>query len=290
MAEASEQSGAEPRAAGRAQEISPALARALFSDGPPWLRDFANLSYEWRRLVAELFGTFFLVLVAVGAGIVDVSTGGQIGRAASVVAPALMVLALILATGAISGAHLNPVVTVAFFLRREFPLRRIPGYLAAQVAGGLLACCFLWSVFGRVGTFGATLPGAHVNDVHAMAIEAVLTLGLVSTILGTASGAQNVGPLSAIAVGGYIALAGLWASPVSGASMNPVRSLAPDLITGRLGSYWVYLAGPAIGMLLAVAIAYVLRGPGGDPVAIRAAQGSLGTVIVEHRQTPPEPG
>jgi aquaporin Z len=142
-------------------------------------------------------------------------------------------------------------------------------------------------MFGRVGDMGATVPGAHVGDVRAMLLEAVLTCGLVSTILGTASGAQNVGPLSAIAVAGYISLAGLWASPVTGASMNPVRSFAPDLITTHLGSYWVYLAGPFIGMLVAVAVAHVLRGAGRDPAAARAAQGALGTLVIE--RAPPSP-
>jgi aquaporin Z len=271
----------------RVRDVSPALARAIFGHAPPWVRDFGNIAYEWRRLVAETFGTFFLVLVAAGAGVVGADHHGGLGPAAAVVAPGLMVMALILATGAVSGAHLNPVVTIAFCLRREFPLRRVPMYLGAQIAGGLLACLFLWALFGRVGGMGPTVPGPHVTGAQAMWIEAALTCGLVTTILGTASGAQNVGPLSALAVGGYISLAGLWASPVSGASMNPVRSLAPDVVTGHLGTYWIYLAGPAIGMLVAVGMAYILRGPGRDPSATRAAQGTLGTMIVERDAPPP---
>lgn len=263
------------------REVSPQLARAMFGEGPSWIRDFTNLSYEWRRLVAELVGTFLLVLVGAGGGVVGALSGGAVGRTEQVVAPALMVMALILATGAVSGAHLNPVVTVAFALRREFPWSRIPGYVLAQVAGGLLACLFLWALFGRAGHLGATLPGAHTGDVRAMVVEAVLTFGLLTTILGTASGAQNVGPLSAIAVAGYIALAGLWSSPLSGASMNPVRSLAPDVVLWNFDHYWVYLAGPVVGMLAAVGLAYVLRGRGADLAAARAAQGSLGTIVLE---------
>ncbi len=106
-------------------------------------------------------------------------------------------------------------------------------------------------------------------------IEFILTLGLVSVILGTASKAQNIGPLSALAVGSYIALAGLWAAPISGASMNPVRSFAPDLFLLNFGTYWIYLVGPLAGALLAVFFAYLLRGPGPDEVAIEAAQGVL---------------
>jgi aquaporin Z len=253
--------------------------------GPPtplWARDFANLDYEWRRIFAEFVGTFFLVLVAAGAGVVNTASGGSVGRTASVVAPALMVMAIILAFGAVSGAHLNPVVSIAFALRGEFPWRRVPLYLVGQITGGLLACLFLRAVFGTAGGLGSTVPGLHISDPHAVLIEAVLTCGLVTTILGTASGAQNVGTFSAIGVAGYIALAGLWASPASGASMNPVRSFAPDAISGNFGHLWVYLVGPPAGMLVAVAIAYVLRGKGGDAAAARAAQGTLGTVIIEH--------
>jgi aquaporin Z len=148
-----------------------------------------------------------------------------------------------------------------------------------------LACLFLRGVFGTAGGLGSTIPGLHISDPHAFLIEAVLTSGLVTTILGTASGAQNVGTFSAIAVAGYIALAGLWASPASGASMNPVRSFTPDVVSGHFGHLWVYLVGPTVGMLVAVGIAYVLRGPGGDVVAARAAQGSLGTIVVERVET-----
>ena len=108
-----------------------------------------------------------------------------------------------------------------------------------------------------------------------MFVELVLTMGLVSTILGTASRAQNVGPLSAVGVGGYIVLAGLWSSPISGASMNPARSFAPDLVLGSFSHFWVYVVGPLVGASLAVAFAWVLRGPGGDPGGVAAARGSL---------------
>jgi aquaporin Z len=240
---------------------------------PPWVRNFEDLSHEWRPFFSEAFGTFLLVLVAVGGDVVGTVTGVPPSRAAEAIAPALMVMAVILFMGRVSGAHLNPVVSVAFALRGEFPWRRVPGYLAAQLIGGILASLFLWALFGRPGVFGATIPAANVSDMQAMLVEAVLTLGLVSTILGTASSAQNVGPISAIAVGGYIALAGLWAGPISGASMNPVRSSAPALVRGDFAHIWIYLAGPLIGALVAVAFAHVLRGRGGDTTATRAAQG-----------------
>jgi aquaporin Z len=237
--------------------------------------DMDDPSQEWRRLFSELLGTFLLVLAGAGGAVVGAVSHGQISRAAAVTAPGLTVMAVILFMGAISGAHLNPVVTVAFGLRRDFPWRRALGYILMQLAGATLACVFLWGVFGKVGQLGATLPGAGVADWQAMLIELVLTAGLVSTILGTASSAQNVGALSALGVGGYIVLAGLWSSPISGASMNPARSFGPDLVLGDFHAYWVYLAGPLAGALLAVGIAWILRGPGGDPGGRAAGSGRL---------------
>jgi len=260
---------------------------ALAHVEPPWISAFRDPSQEWRRLFAEVFGTFMLVTVAAGAGVVSALSAGSVGRTAEVVAPALMVMAIILSTGKVSGAHLNPVVSVAFALRRDFPWRRVPGYVIMQFLGATLACLFLSAVLGQAGMLGATEPGAGVSGGEAMMIEALLTLGLVTTILGTASGAQNVGPLSALAVAGYIALAGLWASPISGASMNPARSFGPEFVIHDFTNYWIYLIGPVVGMLVAVAIAYVLRGPGGrDPVAEAAAQGAIGPSIF----APPQVG
>jgi aquaporin Z len=239
--------------------------------------DFADDSYEWRRLFSELLGTFFLVLVAVGGGMVNTRFGGDaVPAAARVTAPALMVAAIILFMGTVSGAHLNPVVSVAFALRGDFPWKRVPAYLIAQFAGAVLATLLLWALIGRQGSAGLTLPGSGISTITAMLWEAVLTAGLVSVILGTASGAQAVGSLAAIAVGSYITLAGLWAGPVSGASMNPARSIGPALVLGDWTAWWAYLAGPAIGALIAVGIAYVLRGPGGGPIGSRAAEGTLG--------------
>jgi aquaporin Z len=248
-------------------------ARTADQASPPWARDFNDVTRWWRRVFSEILGTFLLVLGGVGSHVVTSVSGVPISRAAAVTVPGLTVMAVILFMGKVGGAHLNPVVSIAFALRREFPWVRVPGYIASQVLGGVLACLFLWAVLGRPGSFGATVPAASVSDVQAMLIEVVLTMGLVSVILGTASSAQNVGGLSALAVGGYIALAGLWSDPISGASMNPVRSFAPDLIRGDLTHTWLYVVGPLLGALLAVAFAFILRGPGGDPAAMAAAQG-----------------
>ncbi len=242
-----------------------------------WVLEFDDPAREWRRLFSEVLGTFLLVLAAVGAGVAESVTGVPISRAAAVTAPGLTVMAVILFMGKIGGAHLNPVVSLAFALRSEFPWRRVPGYVVAQIVGGVLACLFLWAVVGRPNMLGATVPAPGVGDIRAMLVEAVLTMGLVSVILGTASSAQNVGALSAVAVGAYIALAGLWSSPLSGASMNPVRSFAPDLVRGDLAHTWVYVAGPVAGALIAVFFALLLRGRGGDPTARRAAEGGHAT-------------
>jgi aquaporin Z len=235
--------------------------------------DFDDPSFEYRRLFSELLGTFFLVLVAAGGGIMHGQ--GKIGLASAVVAPGLMVLAIILFMGAISGAHLNPAVSLAFAVRGDFPWRRVPGYVLTQLVGATLACLFLLAVFGNVQHLGATLPGAGYQDWQAFLMEIVLTAGLVSVILGTASGAQNAGLLGAFGVGSYIALAGLWSAPVSGTSMNPARSFGPALVSGDWHAYWLYVAGPLVGAAIAVGCAWILRGPGGDPVSRAAGSGVL---------------
>jgi aquaporin Z len=248
--------------------------------------DFDNPRLEWRRLFSELVGTFFLVVVGAGGGVVNAVSGGQISRAAAVTGPGLMVMAIILFMGTISGAHLNPAVTLAFAGRGDFPWVRVPGYILIQLIGATLACVFLRAMFGTVGNLGATLPGAGISNLQAMAMEALLTVGLVSVILGTASRAQSVGPLAALAVAGYIILAGLWSSPISGASMNPARSFGPDLARGDFAHYWVYVAGPLIGAAIALLIAVVLRGRHGDEGGAAAAQGNLETATVYETPAP----
>jgi aquaporin Z len=235
--------------------------------------EFQDPHFAYRRLFSEVLGTFLLVMVAAGGGILHAK--GQISLSAAVVAPGLMVMGIILFMGAVSGAHLNPVVSLAFAMRRDFAWRRVVGYVLAQIMGATLACLFLLAVFGNVEHLGATLPGPGYADWQALLMEIALTAGLVSVILGTASAAQNVGAIGALGVGGYIALAGLWAAPVSGTSMNPVRSFGPALVSGDWTAYWVYLAGPVVGAAIAVACAIVLRGRKPDPVARVAGSGAL---------------
>jgi aquaporin Z len=286
---ASREDGPEKRAAAQgadggsgatAQRVDPAAMAAAFPRTYHTLqlefgdrKDFDDPRKEWRRLFSELLGTFALVLAAAGGGLLHAK--GQIGLAAAVVAPGLMVMAIILFMGAVSGAHLNPAVSLAFALRGDFPWRRVPGYIVIQLIGATLACLFLRWVFGNVEHLGATLPGPGYHNWQALLMEIVLTALLVSVILGTASAAQNVGAIAALGVGGYVALAGLWAAPVSGVSMNPARSFGPALASGYWTSYWVYLVGPVAGALIAVGFAMVLRGRGGDVISRAAGSGVL---------------
>ena len=148
------------------------------------IADFQDPREEWRRLFSELLGTFFLVLVAAGGGMMGQAFPNTISRSAAVVAPGLMVMAIILFMGKVSGAHLNPVVSLAFSLRGDFPWRRVPGYIVAQLAGATLAALFLQSVVGVSATYGGSYPAAGYSSFDAYLMEAVLTLGLVSVILG----------------------------------------------------------------------------------------------------------
>jgi aquaporin Z len=245
------------------------------------ISDFNDPRQEWRRLFSELLGTFFLVLAAAGGGMMIHAFPGVISHQAAVVAPALTVMAIILFMGKVSGAHLNPAVSIAFALRRDFPWRRVPSYIVVQLIGATLAALFLHAVINVSATYGSNYPAHGYSDMAAFWMELILTMGLVSVILGTASGAQNIGVMGALGVGGYIALAGLWGSPISGASMNPARTFGPDLASTTFTSYWVYIAGPLAGAVLAVIIAFVLRGPGGGRSGSWAAQGDLFTETYE---------
>jgi aquaporin Z len=241
------------------------------------MADFQDPNQEWRRLLSEFYGTFLLVMVAAGGGMMSQAFPNTISRTAAVTAPALMVMGVILFMGKVSGAHLNPAVSVAFSLRGDFPWRRVPGYIVVQLIGASVAALVLQVVIDVSSKYGSNYPAGGYSSGRALAMEALLTMGLVSVILGTASGAQNIGVFGALGVGGYIALAGLWGSPISGASMNPARTFGPDLISGTFTDYWVYVLGPLAGAAIAVALAYSLRGRGGGQSGSGAAQGDLFT-------------
>lgn len=243
--------------------------------------DFANPKQEWRRLFSEYVGTFFLVLVAAGGGMMGQAFPNTISRAAAVTAPGLMVMAIILFMGKVSGAHLNPAVSLGFAMRGDFPWRRVPGYIVVQLAGAASAAWFCQAVINVSATYGSNYPASGYSNMAAFWMEFILTLGLLGVILGTASGAQNIGIIGAFGVGGYIALAGLWGSPISGTSMNPARTFGPDLVGADFSQYWVYVAGPIAGAVAAVGVAFLLRGSGGGVAGSSAAQGAIHTEVAD---------
>lgn len=265
-----------------------ALLYSLSTDLEQIANNFRDPKQEWRRLIAEFVGTFFLVLVAAGAAMVAKAYPDTVSEAAAVVAPGMMVMAIIMFMGKTSGAHLNPGVSIAFALRGDFPWNRVPGYVVVQLAGAIVAAFLLEALVGLTAAEGGTFPGADTSDLAAFGTEAILTFGLVSVILGTASGAQNIGIVGAIGVGAYIGLAGLWAAPLSGASMNFARTFGPGLVGGDLSAIWVYLAGPLTGAVAAVLLAFVLRGRGGGRTGSRAAQGTIHTEVSD--PSAPVPG
>ncbi len=245
------------------------------------IQDFADPHQEWRRLCSEFVGTFFLVLVAAGAAMVGKLYPGTVPQAAAVIAPGAMVMAIIMFMGKVSGAHLNPAVSCGFALRGDFPWRRVPGYIVTQLLGATVAALFLQWLVTISAKNGGSYPGERTTDFAALATEAILTFGLVSVILGTASGAQSIGIIAAIGVGSYIALAGLWAASLSGASMNPARTFGPNFVGGDLSTYWIYAIGPLIGSVAAVGFAMILRGRGGGRDGSLAAQGDIDPDIAD---------
>jgi aquaporin Z len=232
--------------------------------------EFTDKKREWRRLFAEAWGTFLLVLVATGAAVVA-RQSGQISKEMSVIAPGLMVMVIIYMMGSVSGAHINPAVTIAFALRQHFPWRRVPLYIVVQFAGAILASLFVSSVIGTEEKIGATIP-ENISEAKTFIIETLLTTGLINTILGTSSGPRNVGHNAALAIGAYIAIAGIWAAPLTGASMNMARSAAPDIVRGDFETTWIYIAASLCGACIAVGFEWILKGKPSEH-ATKEAQG-----------------
>lgn len=219
-----------------------------------------------RRLVAECLGAFCLVAAGTGAVLVDDLTGGSLGVGGVAAAFGLVVAVMVMALGHLSGAHLNPAVTLAFAAARHFPGREVGPYIAAQVAGAIAASLSLRGLFGPDAALGVTAP-SFVGDGAALAIEAALTAVLMVVILAVATDTRAVGQLAAIAIGGTIALEALVMGPVTGASMNPARSLAPALASSEWAGLWIYLIGPVAGALAGATLYGFLRGrPAAAPV------------------------
>ncbi len=215
----------------------------------------------WIRVIIEFVGTFILVTVAAGAGVIDhYAGGGPISRTAAVVAPGAVVMALIYALGPLSGLHINPAVTLAFSARGVFKWAWVVPYVVVQLAGAVCAALFLQAMYGDVaagGNYPIAKPG---GDWRSLVMETVLTAILVTVILNTATGYRSIGHNAALAVGSTVALLGLFASPISGASMNPVRTLGPDIISLNFTGWWIYIAGPVVGAAIAVMLIGLVRG------------------------------
>jgi aquaporin Z len=227
----------------------------------------------WIRLIIEFAGTFLLVTVAAGAGVINhYAGGGPITRGAAVVAPGLLVMALIYAWGPLSGLHINPGVTLAFYGRGVFPRGWVLPYWVAQFAGAILGALFLQGMFGSVATGGNYPINRPGGEWRSFVMELVLTAILVSVILHTATGSRSIGHNAALAVGATIALLGLFASPISGSSMNPARTLGPDIVANNFTGWWCYVGGDLLGAAVAVALIGLVRGAP-DKAEIEAAEG-----------------
>ena len=225
----------------------------------------------WRALVAEVVGTFALVFVDCGGGAIQaVDAGGEVTAVGRAFATGLVIMAMIYSLGNASGAHFNPAVTTAFALRRVFPWRRVPLYVAAQLIGASLAAGLLTLLVGDIAP-GLTTP--HHGALTALGFEVVLTFFLTFVILSTASRFRVLGQNAALAVGGTIAFCALFSRPMSGASMNPARSLGPALVSGRLADQWIYLVGPLIGAAIAVAVLALTQGAETDGKEEEVARG-----------------
>ncbi len=248
--------------ASRRQRLGPFTAsanrRAATRDRAVASARHGGLVAELRRALAETCGTFALTFVAAGAEVIARISGNQVSTDARAIAPGLLVGAFIYAIGNISGAHFNPAVTAAFALRGVFSVWRVPLYWAAQMLGAVAAGLLLLQLYGDIDSLGAT--HAHHGTSAALVMELVLSWLLITVILGTATRHHLVGPDAAIAVGATIALCGLFALPISGASMNPARSIGPMIVDGDLSEAWIYLVGPFGGAAAAVAITWALHG------------------------------
>lgn len=211
-----------------------------------------------QKLLSEALGTFILVFAGTGAIVINQVSGGAITHAGIALTFGLVVLAMIYAFGDVSGAHLNPAVTIGFAVAKRFSWRDVLPYIGAQMVGAVAASGLLRFLFPQATTLGATLPAGP--PMQSFVLEVVLTAILMLVILSVSTGAKEKGITAGIAIGSVIALEAMFAGPICGASMNPVRSLAPALVSGSLQHLWIYLAAPTLGALMAVPLCIGTRG------------------------------
>ena len=214
-----------------------------------------------RRCSAEFIGTFGLVFAGAGAIMVDFTSDGEITNLGLGIVFGLVVAGMICATGHISGAHINPAVTLGFAVTRHFPWKWVPHYWSSQLLGASAACLVLRALFGDVANMGATLPSGSVWD--SALLEVILTFFLMFVIMAVATDTRAIGSSAAIAIGATVALEAIWGGPISGASMNPARSFGPALVGWTCMDHWAYWVGPISGGLLAAVTYWWLRGENG---------------------------
>jgi aquaporin Z len=220
-----------------------------------------------RKYVAEAIGTFALVFAGTGAIVINDVTAGGVSHVGIALTFGLIVMAMVYAVGDVSGAHLNPAVTVGFFLARRLSPRYLAPFILSQTVGALLASASLFCMFGNRASLGATAPLG--SAAQSFALETVLTAILMFVILCVSTGAKELGTMAGIAIGGVIGLEALFAGPICGASMNPARSLAPAIVSGHSSSLWIYLTAPFLGSMIAVPLWMATRHSSRDSAPVK---------------------
>jgi aquaporin NIP len=214
-----------------------------------------------RKVGAEMVGTFALVFAGCGAIMADHISGGAVSHVGVGLTFGLVIMVMIYATGHVSGAHFNPAVTIAFASIGRFPWKQVPAYVIGQITAAVVASVCLHVLLGPIADLGATAPAGPA--MQSLVLEGIVTFFLMFVITAVATDSRAVGQMAGWAIGGTVALAAIFAGPISGASMNPARSLGPALVAGRLDHLWIYVAGPLLGALLG-AWAYRLVRCGGE--------------------------
>jgi len=203
-----------------------------------------------KRFISEIIGTFALVFCGTGAMVINDFTGGTVTHVGVAITFGLIVMGMIYAFGDISGAHMNPAVTIGFAYAKKFPWKEVPAYVLAQLIGAFLASGILLYLFPESQTLGATLPG--LSALKVFILEIILSFFLMVVIINVSTGSKEIGLVAGIAVGGVVLLEAMFAGPITGASMNPARSIAPAVVSGNIADLWIYIFAPIIGCLLAV--------------------------------------
>jgi aquaporin Z len=203
-----------------------------------------------KRFISEIIATFALVFCGTGAMVINDFTGGTVTHVGVAITFGLIVMGMIYAFGDISGAHMNPAVTIAFAYAKKFPWKDVPLYVLAQLIGAFIASGLLLYLFPDSQTLGATLP--QLSAIKVFIFEIILSFFLMVVIINVSTGSKEIGVIAGIAIGSVVLLEAMFAGPITGASMNPARSIAPALVSGNLADLWIYIFAPIIGCLLAV--------------------------------------